>query len=60
MELKGGQMEVEMRDGKTLVIKPESTAEQEALVKFQGGVVSIEDPKPFTPNVKALKIEVAE
>jgi len=53
-------MKVEMRNDKTLIITPESTAEMIALHGFEGAKLSIEKPQPFTMNVEALKIERSE
>lgn len=50
-------MKVEMRDEKTLVITPETTAEQIVLAAFAGGDVKVETPKPFQQNVTPLVIE---
>lgn len=50
-------MRVELRDEKTMVVTPESTAELVALLKFSGGTVQVEEPKPFQANVQVLKVE---
>jgi len=49
-------MLIEMRDGKTIIIKPESVAELIAIKDFAGGAVEIEMPKPFTANVEVLVV----
>ena len=46
-----------MRNGTTLIISPESTAEMIALQGFDKAKVSVEKPQPFTPNVEQLKVE---
>jgi hypothetical protein len=51
-------MKVEMRDEKTIVIFPETTAEQIVIQRFVGGMVSTETPKPFQQNIVPLIVEV--
>lgn len=51
-------MKIEMRDEKTLVITPESIAEQVLLKRFEGAQAKTEKPQPFHTNVEPLIIEV--
>lgn len=51
-------MRAELRDDRTLVIIPESTAELMALVRFEACSVQIEKPKPFQQNIEVLKLEI--
>jgi len=54
-------MQIKMQDANTLIVEPESTAEQvylEGLVK-RGVLVTLEKPQPFAMNVIRLKIEAS-
>jgi hypothetical protein len=53
-------MRCELRDSRTLVIIPESVAEQEMLLRFQGRQAKAETPPPFQPNVTLLVLEQTE
>lgn len=53
-------MKAEMRDEKTLVIIPESTAEMVVLKNMAGGKAEIEKPRPFAVNVDELVIKANE
>lgn len=49
-------MKAEMRDEKTLIVTPESTAEMICLRRFAGGAAEVEKPQPFAVNVEGLKV----
>lgn len=50
-------MKVELRNATTMVITPESVAEQLALERFASGHATLERPLPFTSNVALLLVE---
>ena len=49
------EVNVELVDGDTLKITPESVAEQQALERFNGRELHVSEPKPFEKNVRALE-----
>ncbi len=53
-------MLVEMRDDKTIVIRPKSTAELVALKGFEKATVEVEKPTPFEKYVDVLLVRKAE
>ena len=50
-------MIIETRNDKTLVIRPETVAEQTFLARFKDATIKVEDPQPFASNVSVLLIE---
>lgn len=51
-------MIVEVRDETSLVIRPESVAEQTFLERFVGVQIQWDSPAPFQPNVGGLLLKV--
>lgn len=49
-------MITKMVDAKTLEIKPEDVAELEAMRRFIGGTLSLDNPKPFTDNIPVFRV----
>lgn len=50
-------MIIETRNDRTLIVRPETVAEQTFLATFEGAKIQIEKPQPFANNVSILKIE---
>ena len=51
-------MIADFRDGMTLVITPETVAEQEILARFHESIAELERPQPFGANIHNFVLKI--